>query len=95
MARSSVLLRSELDLATLDTSRAEAMPDVKVVRDGDFVGVVAPTEIAASRALAAIRPTWTPADGPPSSDRDLATYLKGASPKRQAARAGLRQSLRR
>ena len=27
-------------------------------------------------ALAAIRSTWTPADGPASSDRDLATYLK-------------------
>src|SRR5271157_280682 len=53
------------------------MPDVKVVRDRDFVGVVAPTETAASLALAAIRPTWTPADGPPSSDRDLANYLKG------------------
>ena len=43
-------------LASLDTSQAEAMPDVKVVRDGDFVGVVAPNEHAASRALAALRP---------------------------------------
>jgi nicotinate dehydrogenase subunit B len=72
-------------LATLDTSRAEAMPDVKVVRDGDFVGVVAPTELAASLALAAIRPTWTPADGPPSSDRDLANYLKGHPEQRSQA----------
>ncbi len=64
-------------LATLDTSGAETMPDVKVVRDGDFVGVVAPTESDASRALAAMRPAWTPADGPASSDRDLANYLKG------------------
>ena len=31
-------------LASLDTSRADALPDVKVVRDGDFVGVVAPNE---------------------------------------------------
>ena len=31
-------------LASLDTSQAEAMPGVKVVRDGDFVGVVAPNE---------------------------------------------------
>lgn len=64
-------------LATLDTSRAAAMPDVKVVRDGDFVGVVAPSELAASRALAAIRATWKSADGAASSDRDLANYLKG------------------
>ncbi len=69
-------------LATLDTSRALAMPGVKVVRDGDFVGVVAPTESDAERALAAIRPTWTPADGPPTSDRDLASYLKGHSEQR-------------
>jgi len=64
-------------LAQLDTSRAETMPGVKVVHDGDFVGVVAPTESDASRALAAIRPTWTPAEGPPTSDRELASYLKG------------------
>ncbi len=63
-------------LATLDTSAAAAMPDVKVVRDGDFVGVVAPTELAATRALNALRATWTPGDGPATSDRDLASYLK-------------------
>ena len=64
-------------LAALDTSRALTMPEVKIVRDGDFVGVVAPTEIDAARALAAIQPTWTPADGTPSSDSDLASFLKG------------------
>ncbi len=63
-------------LATLDTTRAEAMPDVKVTHDGDFVGVVAPSEIAAQRALEAMRPTWKPAEKPLSSDRDLASYLK-------------------
>ena len=36
-------------LATLDTSRAETMSDVKVVRDDDFVGVVAPTESDAAQ----------------------------------------------
>ncbi len=63
-------------LASLDTTRAAAMPEVKVVRDGDFVGVVAPNELAADRALKALQATWTPADGPATSDRDLASYLK-------------------
>ena len=39
-------------IVSLDTSRAEALPGVKVVHEGDFVGVVAPTELAANRALA-------------------------------------------
>jgi isoquinoline 1-oxidoreductase len=64
-------------LASLDTSRALAMTGVRVVRDGDFVGVVAPDEHTASRALAALRATWTPADVASSSDRDLFDYLKG------------------
>ena len=63
-------------LASLDVSAAQAMPDVKVVRDGDFVGVVAPTEFAATRALAALRPTWSTPAGPACSDRDLASFLK-------------------
>ena len=80
-------------LATLDTTRAAALPDVKVVRDGDFVGVVAPTELAATRALNALQATWTPGDGPPSSDRDLANFLK-AHPEARGPGGG-RQSLHR
>jgi isoquinoline 1-oxidoreductase len=64
-------------LSSLDASRAEAMPNVKVVRDGDFVGVVAPSEAAATRALAGLKPTWTKPDGPAVSDRDLAEFFKG------------------
>ena len=63
-------------LASLDTSRAEAMPGVKVVRDGDFVGVVAPSEFLATRALAALQPTWTAPDGPATSDKELCEFLK-------------------
>ena len=40
-------------LASLDSKTAEAMPDVTVVHDGDFVGVAAPSIEAAQRALAA------------------------------------------
>jgi nicotinate dehydrogenase subunit B len=63
-------------LASLDTTRAEAISGVKVVRDGDFVGVVAPSEFIASRGLAMLQPTWTAPQGPATSDRDLAEFLK-------------------
>ena len=45
-------------LVIVDDARARAMPGVSVVRDGDFLGVVAPTERAATRAAAAIQATW-------------------------------------
>ena len=32
-------------LVSLDTGAAEKIPDVKVVREGDFIGVVAPERI--------------------------------------------------
>jgi nicotinate dehydrogenase subunit B len=61
-------------LTSLDTTRAEAMSGVKVVRDGSFVGVAAPDELTATRALAAIRAEWTNPGGP--SDKDLFQLLK-------------------
>ena len=38
-------------LTALDASAAEALPGVTVVHDGDLVGVVAPSRLAAARAL--------------------------------------------
>src|SRR4051794_32200374 len=38
-------------LKSVDTKGAEALPGVKVVHEGDFVGVVAPTDYAAAGAL--------------------------------------------
>lgn len=56
-------------LKLLDDSRARTMPGVTVVRDGDFAGVVAPTERAVRRAAAAIISEWqTPADLPTSAN---------------------------
>jgi isoquinoline 1-oxidoreductase len=61
-------------LVRVQTREAEALPGVTVVRDGDFVGVVAPTEQAAIRGLAAIQAEWkTPAQ--PSSEQ-LFRYLR-------------------
>jgi isoquinoline 1-oxidoreductase len=45
-------------LASADTRAAEKLPGVKVVRDGDFVGVVAPSLGAASKAAEAVRAEW-------------------------------------
>jgi isoquinoline 1-oxidoreductase len=62
-------------LASVETRGAEAVPGVTVVHDGAFVGVAAPTEQAAARALAAVRAEWKTARGGPS-DEELYKYLK-------------------
>ncbi|HTW03273.1 MAG TPA: molybdopterin cofactor-binding domain-containing protein [Streptosporangiaceae bacterium] len=61
-------------LRDVDTRPAEALPGVTVVRDGAFIGVVAPTGAAARRGVAAIEAAWdrTPQPGPD----DLADYLR-------------------
>lgn len=61
-------------LVSLDTRRAEALPGVTVVRDGDFVGVAAPSPETAARALAAIQAEWKPSPQP--SSRELFEFLK-------------------
>lgn len=55
-------------LVSVDDVRARAMAGVTVVRDGDFLGVLAPTERGAVRAAAAIHATWNVPEGQPSSD---------------------------
>lgn len=61
-------------IVSLDTRAAEESPGVTVVRDGEFVGVAAPSEQAAARALAVIQATWNTPQHP--SSRDLFEYLK-------------------
>jgi len=61
-------------LVSLDTTQAEAMPGVTVVRDGNFVGVSAPTVEIASRAIAAIKGEWK--SDPQPSRKELFEYLK-------------------
>jgi CO/xanthine dehydrogenase Mo-binding subunit len=61
-------------LVSLDASEAEKLPGVNVVRDGDFVGVVAGDALTAQRALSALHAKWSvPAQ---ISNRDLFDYLK-------------------
>jgi isoquinoline 1-oxidoreductase len=61
-------------LASVETRQAEAMPGVVVVRDGDFVGVAAPHQHLAERALEAIQAEWK--SSPQPSGRELFASLK-------------------
>lgn len=61
-------------LASLDTSAAEKLPGVKVVRDGDFIGLVAPDAFTAENAVSAIHAKWNVPAQP--SNQGLFAYLK-------------------
>jgi isoquinoline 1-oxidoreductase len=74
-------------LTSVDDARARAMSGVTVVRDGDFLGVVAPSERAAARAAAAVKPAWRTPEGQPSS-ATLFDYLK-AHPEGRVAPAAV------
>ncbi|HKW02459.1 MAG TPA: molybdopterin cofactor-binding domain-containing protein [Vicinamibacterales bacterium] len=52
---------------TVDDSKAKALAGVTVVRDGNFIGVVAPHERAAKAAAAAMNVEWDRVAGQPSS----------------------------
>ncbi|HZS53007.1 MAG TPA: molybdopterin cofactor-binding domain-containing protein [Bryobacteraceae bacterium] len=65
-------------LTSLNTAAASAISGVKVVHDGDFVGVTAPNEQIASQALAAIHATWQ--EKPQISSAELFTYIKPNGP---------------
>ncbi len=61
-------------LKSVNTKAAEALPGVVAVHDGDFVGVVAPTEFEAERALRTIQSDWQ--SSPRISDKELFEHLK-------------------
>jgi CO/xanthine dehydrogenase Mo-binding subunit len=61
-------------LETIDTTAAEAMPGVKLVRDGDFVGVTAPDALSAEHAVQAIKAKWTAKPQPSSAE--IFDYLR-------------------
>jgi isoquinoline 1-oxidoreductase len=61
-------------LTLLDTTGVDRFPGVKVVRDGDFVGVVAPDAVTAQHAISAIEAMWSV---PKQTSNDgLFEYLK-------------------
>ena len=61
-------------LESVDTRAAEAIPGVVVVHDGEFIGVAAPVEQVAARAVAAVRAQWKSTDQP--SGKNLYESLK-------------------
>jgi len=61
-------------LESVDTSAAEKLPGVKVVRDGEFTGVAAPDAITAQDALSAIQAKWKVPEQP--SNKGLFEYMK-------------------
>jgi isoquinoline 1-oxidoreductase len=73
-------------LVSLETRDAEAMPGVKIVRDGDFIGVVAPSEGIANEAIAALKAEWKSEPEPGQSD--LFTWLKSHPSKARGFEGG-------
>jgi CO/xanthine dehydrogenase Mo-binding subunit len=67
-------------LRSVDDSAVRAVPGVTVVRDGEFLGVVAPDERAAKRAAAALRIAWDAAPAQPDSDTIYAHLKSTAAP---------------
>lgn len=61
-------------LASVNLKEAEALDGVRVVRDGEFVGVAATTDHAAEQALAKIRAEWKTTPQP--ADKEIFDYLK-------------------
>lgn len=55
-------------LTSVDDSRVRAIANVTVVRDGDFLGVVAPTERVARRAASAVQAQWSAGKAQPTSE---------------------------
>ncbi|MDQ3813841.1 MAG: molybdopterin-dependent oxidoreductase, partial [Armatimonadota bacterium] len=62
-------------LIAVDTRPAAALPGVQVVRDGEFVGVIAPDPHSAAQAVEAIEAQWKTTDQPAAAQ--LFDYLTG------------------
>ena len=75
----------EAKLASVDTTAAEKMPGVVVVRDGDFIGVAAPSEELATHAAAAIKSEWNAAPQP--SSKNVFEYLRNNPEARESSNA--------
>jgi len=72
-------------LTAIDLAPGRALAQVKVVRDGQFVGCVAPTTFRAAEALKAIAKTATWKEVPAPASEDLFTHLKeNARPSRRS-----------
>jgi nicotinate dehydrogenase subunit B len=75
-------------LEALDAAKAEALHGVKVVREGDFVGVAAPDPQTAERALAALDARWKQVQAETSS-RDVYEYFRQTAREAPASNGAL------
>jgi isoquinoline 1-oxidoreductase len=73
-------------LESVDSSAVEGMSNVELVREGDFVGVVAPSELTATRALRAVEARWK--QTPQISGKELYEHLKKQPADQSATRGG-------
>jgi isoquinoline 1-oxidoreductase len=78
-------------LSSIDSTEAEKLPGVTVVRDGDFAGVVAPKEETAARAVSAIRAEWK--ETPQISAKELFEHLRKTPNPPSGAQAALAEAL--
>ncbi len=67
-------------LVSFDDSAARRLPGVQVIRDGDFIGVVAAEASTAEQALAALKAEWSVPPQP--SNENLFEYLKANADER-------------
>jgi CO/xanthine dehydrogenase Mo-binding subunit len=79
-------------LSSIDTSAAEKMPGVKLVRDGDFIGLVALDAYSAEQALTAIQAKWTVPAAP--SNTTIFEYLKDSPESSRGGGGGSRANAR-
>ena len=75
-------------LASADTSAAEKMPGVTVVREGDFIAVLHQHWDEADKALALVKATFTRNDPPVDNATIFDHLVKNAPPERRAAAGG-------
>jgi isoquinoline 1-oxidoreductase len=75
-------------LVSLDSTAAGAAPGVKVTRDGNFVGVTAPSVDAAAKALVALKAEWRPG-GEKTNSHDVFEYFRSAAKDAPANRNAL------
>ncbi len=70
-------------LLSIDASKAERLKDVRVVHDGDFLGVTASTPAGAAAALALVDAQWSDGElgDPQSLFRELKAKAKPPEPK--------------
>ncbi len=73
-------------LLSVDVSKARSMPNVKVVQDGDFIGVTAPSRKVAEAALKAIEAKWE--FSPQPSRTEIFQYIKKNSKRGEAKVSG-------